>query len=357
MKLKSQEILIIFLFIIGLIYFYFVKCPTFQCVSPKEKNESSVSSIDLTQNISQSNGQSFQFPELTIPYLRQQSYNSQLGELEELSQKSNYIEYLTEYDSEGFIVDGLLTIPKGEEPEGGWPAIVFIHGYIPPTQYQTTEKYVAYVDYLASNGFVVFKIDLRGHGDSEGEARGAYFSGDYVIDTLNAYSALENTQFVNKDKIGLWGHSMAGNIVLRTLAVKQNIPAAVIWAGAVYSYQDMQDFGISDNSYRPPSQTSERNLRREALFSANGVFSEASPYWQQVAPTNYLNDIETAIELHHAKNDDVVSSEYTRNLQQFLELTSIPHQVFEYETGGHNLESPSFNPAMQRTVEFYQRYL
>ena len=47
------------------------------------------------------------------------------------------------------------------------------------------------MDYLAQNGFVVFKIDLRGHGDSEGEPGGGYFGADYVTDTLNAHSALE----------------------------------------------------------------------------------------------------------------------------------------------------------------------
>src|SRR5690606_42047954 len=84
--------------------------------------------------------------------------------------------------SEGNKIYGLHTVPFGEVPEGGFKAIVFNHGYIPPQYYQTTERYVAYVGTLASHGFVVFKIDLRGHGNSEGEPTGSYYSPAYTIE-------------------------------------------------------------------------------------------------------------------------------------------------------------------------------
>ena len=54
--------------------------------------------------------------------------------------------------------------------------IVFNHGYIPPSQYRTTERYVAYVDGFASNGYIVFRPDYRGHDQSEGAPTGAYGS-------------------------------------------------------------------------------------------------------------------------------------------------------------------------------------
>ena len=81
---------------------------------------------------------------------------------------------------------GLLTVPRGEVPATGWPAIVFNHGYIPPDVYKTTERYIAYVDRLAQSGYVVFRIDYRGHDQSEGEATGAYGDTGYLVDVLNA---------------------------------------------------------------------------------------------------------------------------------------------------------------------------
>lgn len=111
----------------------------------------------------------FPFQELTIPYLRQRKYESSLGSLEKQYEGQNYTAHLTNYDSDGLKINALLTKPEAEAPSGGWPAIIFIHGYIPPSQYQTLQNYYDYVDFLARNGFVVFKIDLRGFGSSEGE--------------------------------------------------------------------------------------------------------------------------------------------------------------------------------------------
>lgn len=301
------------------------------------------------------------FAELTVPYLRQQTYKSDLGELNKVSENSSYTSYLTSYNSDGLKINGLITIPKsfGSAQDKGkrWPAIVFIHGYIAPSLYSTLERYTDYVDYLARNGFVVFKIDLRGHGNSEGTPGGGYFGSDYVVDTLNAYAALESSSFVNSKEIGLWGHSMAGNIIMRSFAAKPEIPAVVIWAGAVYSYVDRDKYGINDNSYRPPGISTGLQNRRQRLFEKYGSPSATSIFWQQVAPTNYLDDLKGAIQIHHAIDDSVVNIGYSRDLIALLDKTSVPHKLWEYPTGGHNITGVSFGLAMSRTVEFYKKYL
>ena len=298
------------------------------------------------------------FFEMTVPHLRQRDYQSSLGEMELLSQSSSYESYLTSYDSDGYRVNGLLTRPAGDEPEGGWPAIVFVHGYIPPSVYQTTGQYADYVDFLARNGFVVFKIDLRGHGDSEGEAGGGYFGSDYIVDVLNARAALGASDFVNGDKIGLWGHSMAGNVLMRSWAAEPEVPAVVIWAGAVYTYEDRDKYGIDDNSYRPPGDNStQRQNRRRELFEKHGSPSAQSVFWRQVIPTNYTSDLKGALQIHHAVDDSVVNIGYSRDLMEVLKKTSVPHELFEYSSGGHNISDASFVTAMQRTVDFYKEQL
>ncbi len=297
------------------------------------------------------------FAELTIPYLRNRDYQSRLGSLQIYSEKENYSSFLTSYDSDGLKINALLTRPKGSQPAQGWPAIVFIHGYIQPQEYRTTERYQDYVDYFARNGFVVFKIDLRGHGSSDGEATGAYYSSDYIIDTLNAMAALQDSNFVDRENIGLWGHSMAGNVVLRSMVVKPEIPAGVIWAGAVYTYEDFGRFGISDASYRRPPENTPRRRYRDQLFEAHGQFNPDSNFWSQVSPADYLVDLRGAIQLHHAINDDVVDIRYSRNLTELLSASGAAHQFFEYSSGGHNLSGGSFSEAMQRSTGFFREHL
>lgn len=297
------------------------------------------------------------FEDLTIPYLRNKEYKSSLGELKTYANSGAYTSYLTSYTSDGLRINGLLTKPIGEKPEGGWPTIVFVHGYIPPTLYKTTEKYEAYIDYLGRNGFVVFKIDLRGNGDSEGEPGGAYYSSDYIVDVLNARKALASSDFVNPSKIGIWGHSMSGNVALRAIAVDPEIPAVSIWAGAGFTYLDLGKYGIDDGSYRPPENQTERQRRRQLLRDTYGDAAEGNPFWKLVAPIDYLKDYKGAIQLNHAVNDDVVNIGYSRDLNQFLNGTTIPHELNEFPSGGHNIVDPSFKPAMQKTVEFFGRYL
>lgn len=296
------------------------------------------------------------FVELTIPYLRNKKYEGKLGERRLESEKDSYTSYLTDYDSDGLRINAQLTIPKGVKPLAGWPAVVFVHGYIVPTTYTTLGKYVSYVDFLASNGVIVLKIDLRGHGESQGEAGGAYYSSDYVIDTLNAYNAVLHLAEVDSSKVGLWGHSMAGNVLLRAIAVKKDIPVAVIWGGAGYSYMDLREYRLNDNSYRPPSTQSQRQRRRDELFGAYGEFDNNSQFWRSVAPTNYLNEITTAIQLNHAVDDDVVSVEYSRNLGKLLDQADIRYEIHEYGSGGHNISGASFTRAMQNTVRFLTEY-
>ncbi len=230
-------------------------------------------------------GEPILFAEITIPYLRGRSYESNLGELRQVGENESYTSFVTNYNSDGIRINGLLTVPKGEPDSGGWPAVVFVHGYIPPKEYRTREHYVSYVDFLARRGLVVFKIDLRGHDQSQGEPGGAYYSGDYVIDTLNAYSALQTADFVNGSRVGLWGHSMAGNVVFRSFVAK-TIPKVVIWSGAVYSYSDWDQYRIQDGSYQPPEGDSERARKRRELFETYGEFDLENEFWKAVSATN-----------------------------------------------------------------------
>ncbi len=295
----------------------------------------------------------------TIEGMRQ----TQLGETElaieqVYNENSSYTSYRASYQSEGNTIYGLLTVPQSERPENGYPAIVFLHGYIPPDQYVTTERYESYVDSLARAGYVVFKIDYRGHGESEGDPSGAYHSAGYVLDALYAAQALSQDDRVNAQAIGLWGHSMSGNIVLRAAAVHQQFSAAVIWAGAGFTYRDLEKYRISDSSFVRSRETEQEILERaKSLREQFGSYSENTVFWEQMDPTNYLEGVETSFQLHHAENDSVVNPGYSRDLSQIFEEKGIEHELYLYSSGGHDIEGPSFSAAMKKTIQFFDEQL
>src|SRR5512145_3052471 len=172
--------------------------------------------------------------------MRQREYPGSAITIEEtLDAGANYGRYYASYLSEGLKIYGLLTVPHGEMPESGWPAIVFNHGYIPPDIYRTTERYIAYVDQIARSGYIVFKSDYRGHDRSEGQAGGAYSRPDYTVDILNAVASMKKYPDADGNRIGMWGHSMGGYITLRSMVITGDIKVAVIWAGVVGSYEDL----------------------------------------------------------------------------------------------------------------------
>jgi dipeptidyl aminopeptidase/acylaminoacyl peptidase len=294
---------------------------------------------------------------MSIPALRQMSYpGSEIIIEDTLEPGANYSRYYVSYQSEGLRIYGLLTIPDGETPPTGWPAIVFNHGYIPPDEYRTTERYIAYVDWLARSGYIVFRIDYRGHDQSEGTPSGAYGNPGYTIDVLNAVAALKQFPPADKDRIGMWGHSMGGFLTLRAMVVSPDIKAGVVWAGVVAPYPDL--FSRWRRSSRPtPMPTFSSPGRWRSDWVARYGSPEENPeFWRSVSANSYVADISGPLQLHHGTADESVPLEFSEILYQELQEAGKTVELYTYPGDNHNI-SNSFGQAMRRTIEFFDRYL
>jgi dipeptidyl aminopeptidase/acylaminoacyl peptidase len=292
---------------------------------------------------------------LTIESMRNLEYpGSEVTIVETLSPGSNYSRYIASYQSEGLTIYALLTIPNGEKPPNGWPVIIFNHGYIPPDEYQTTERYVAYVDWLARSGYIVFRSDYRGHANSEGEARGAYGSPDYTIDVLNAVASMAQFPEADPESIGMWGHSMGGYITLRAMVIDKNIKAGVIWAGVVGSYPDL--FNRGTQTPVPNATPSFRGLWRSELIETYGSPNENPGFWNSISANAFLSDLSGPIQLHHGSGDETVPVINSEILYQQILDADKTVEIYLYPNDNHNL-SNNFSLAMQRTIAFFDRYL
>jgi dipeptidyl aminopeptidase/acylaminoacyl peptidase len=280
---------------------------------------------------------------------------SEITIVKELDKGSNYGRYYAYYLSEGLKIYALLTIPEGDMPEGGWPAIVFNHGYIPPNVYRTTERYIAYVDEIAKAGYVVFRIDYRGHDASEGEATGAYGSPGYQIDVLNAVASIKQLPEVNPEKIGMWGHSMGGYLTLRTMVISEDVKVGVIWAGVVASYPDLLYNWRRVGSFTP-SPSSRGVGWRAGWIDAYGSPEDNPVFWDSVSATSYLADLSGPLELHHGTEDEDVPLEFSIRLAEQARDAGQIADLYTYEGDNHNI-SGNFSTAMQRTISFFDKYL
>lgn len=268
---------------------------------------------------------------------------------QKLAKGTNYSQAIVSYLSEGLKIYGLLTVPLAPMPEGGWPAIMFVHGYIPPKEYSTTGNYPSYQAKLARAGFITFKPDLRGHGQSEGEAVSAHYSEKYVVDTLYAINYLKQYQAVNPTRLGYWGHSNGGEIGLRVLVISKDIKAASLWAGVVGSYQDMFETYNAKIDFLHDATSS-------PMIIGNGLPSANTKFWSQLDPYTYLSDITAKVELQHGTADDSVPVELSRSLKQALEKNNITPDYYEYLYDNHNIGN-NVNKAFERSIKFYKENL
>lgn len=295
---------------------------------------------------------------LQISYIKSQNYpGSDLKIESTLPKGKNYKKYIASYYSDGLKIYGLLTIPDENKPENGFPAIIFNHGYITPELYTSDGNYIAYVNDLASAGYIIFKPDYRGNGKSQGQPNSEYFSRSYDIDNLNAIASIKKYTLVNPNKIGVWGHSLGGHITLMDLVVSNDIKAAVIWGGVVGSYNDIIYNWQNKVSYQPDKEDLYfRNLGRDDFLKKYGNPNKNKEFWDSIDPTQNLNLISSPVQIHIGSADNQVPPDFSKNLYKKLKDLGKNVEFYEYSGGDHNI-SQFFDEAMNKSILFFNKYL
>jgi uncharacterized protein len=294
---------------------------------------------------------------LAIEALRTAAYSGSEIVIEEtLAPGSNYDRYITSYQSDGNKIYALLTVPQGEKPSSGWPVVIFNHGFIPPAEYRTTERYIAYTDAFSRNGYIVFRSDYRGHGSSEGQATGGYGSNNYTIDVLNAVSSMKKYKDADPNRMGMWGHSMGGFITLRSMVVTKDIKAGVIWAGVVGSYPDLLTNWRRRASITPQATSGLNRGWRQALVERYGEPEDNPAFWASISANSFLKDISGPVQLHHGTADTSVPVMFSEKLEKQLKDAGKPVELYIYQGDDHNLAN-NLGVALDRSVAFFDKYV
>lgn len=132
----------------------------------------------------------------------------------------------------GITLAGTLTLPNGK---GKFPAVILISGSGPQNRNGEIfghKPFLVLSDYLTRNGIAVLRYDDRGVGKSEGkELAVTSTSADLVSDVQAAVSYLLKRKEIDKNKIGLIGHSEGGMIAPMMAAKSKDIAFLVLLAG------------------------------------------------------------------------------------------------------------------------------
>lgn len=171
----------------------------------------------------------------------------------------------------GVQMSALLYIPPGVSAETPAPGILAIHGYI-----NSRETQAAYAIEFARRGYVVLALDQTGHGYSDPPAFANGFGGP------DGLAYLRSLDIVDKDNIGLEGHSMGG--------------WASLVATAIYpdGYKAINIQGSSTGTFGAPEGTAESPRNIAVTFSTWDEFSElmwGSPTGAGVVNTDKLKTL------------------------------------------------------------------
>jgi uncharacterized protein len=295
---------------------------------------------------------------LAITTMREKSYpGSAITISQTLSSGTNYSRYVVSYKSDGFTIYGLLTVPIGKKPAKGWPVILFNHGYIPPASYSTSSSYAVMIDPLAASGYIVFAPDYRGNDDSQGKPTQPYITPDYVTDSMNALSSIKKYKDANPNNIGVFGHSMGGNIALHELVMTHDFKAAELMAGVVGNETDLLSWwhnriaahSIVGNDL-DTSYVVEQMIKDHATPATNPT------YWNAIDPTKFVSDITTPVQIQVGNADTEVPPEFSSTLDTSLQKAQKIVDYHIYPGADHNL-SPDTSSAMAETIRFFNKYL
>lgn len=281
-----------------------------------------------------------------IDDLRSRSYGGgQIEQVDTLAVNTYFTRTLMLYPSDGLSIYGFMNVPSRGEPP--YPVVIAIHGYIEPSVYNTLDYTIGYADALARAGYIVLHPNLRGYPpSSEGENR---FRVGMAIDILNLI-ALVNVQagkpgplaLAAPGELGLWGHSMGGGIVTRVLTVSRDVRAAVLY-GAM-------------------SGDERKNYERIFNYFSNGErgqeeLSAPDDALQRISPVYFFDRIQAAVAIHHGDEDTEVPPVWSAETCRRLVDLGVDVECFTYPGQPHTFYGDSDVLFIQRTVDFFNRYL
>jgi pimeloyl-ACP methyl ester carboxylesterase len=121
----------------------------------------------------------------------------------------------------GNTMSALLYIPPNATPQIPAPGILAVHGYI-----NSRETQDGFAIEFARRGYVVLALDQTGHGYSDPPSFANGFGGP------DGLAYLRSLEIVDKDNIGLEGHSMGGWTVLAAAAAMPNDYKSMVLEGS-----------------------------------------------------------------------------------------------------------------------------
>ena len=250
---------------------------------------------------------------------------------------------------DGVQLGATLYTPDGAAPQGGWPAVLMLHGLGGSRGSMNTLA----ESYLVPNGYAVLTVDARGHGQSGGQ--NSVVGTREVADYAACLAWLRTRPGVSDTKIGALGFSLGGGAVWKLLTSPGTRLAAAVplttWtnlADALFP-QGLAKSGLVAYFYGllPPDHWTPEiaPLKDDAIQGRNAARLREFAAARSVAPA--LGRIRTPVFMLQGRRD------YAFDTQQALTAFSRlrgPKRLYVGDLG----HTPATNPSAEQPYYFGQ---
>jgi uncharacterized protein len=279
----------------------------------------------------------------TIENLSKRIFEEGQIELEEIVEETDkYTVHKFSFMSDGKKVTGLAHLPIRSSLS---PVIVQLRGYVEQSIYESGIGTKRSAEVFAENGFISLAPDHLGYGGSDNPSVDVFEERFQAYTTiLNLLASINSLPMVDPERIGIWGHSNGGQQALTILEITGKSYPTSLWAPVT------KVFPYSILYFTDEAEDKGKALRKKlADFEANYDVDEYTL-------VNYLDLINTPIQIHQGTLDDAVPTKWSNEFVENMKEKDRDITYFIYPGADHNL-NPSWNIVISRDLEFFNTNL
>lgn len=257
---------------------------------------------------------------------------------EELTHNLREPEVITYKSQNGLMIEGILHKPFDleENPKKQYLGMVYAHGGPQGGQLKaaiedsdnSVSRYYLWNQYLASKGFYVLEVNMRGgcgYGRKFCHALYLDQGGGDVEDVANAGRYLQNLPNVDPTKIGIYGVSFGGFQTFHNIVRHPEIFALGLANAGLWNI-DLWKEWITEH-YGDPAAN---------LIYNSGTSPELHPeIWKQASPHSHRENLQRPVVAFQGLQDDSIGVEQVQDFADFCLQTAKEYVVHVYPSGGH----------------------
>ena len=243
--------------------------------------------------------------------------------------------------------DGLTLRSTVHIPDGGaerWPTVLFVHGF--GSNRLELPDFVRMSRLLEAAGIASVRVDLSGHGESDGDFFDVTITGE-IAQVRTVLGAVRAAAFADPRRIGLVGMSMGGVVAGVVAAEEPDVRATCLWSPAAVA-----PFEVGGGHLKGRSLAAE--FEEKGYFDTGG--SRMSPALaEDIAGLDVYGrsaGYRGPVRIIHGDKDDIAPVEYARRYLEHYdgnaELEVVPGADHAWATVPHRTR------LHQSTLEFFR---